>query len=141
MGLLRSGGRRSGSSAVVVLASCTVLLLVLLTPQPELQHDSRVCSLHSSSGGIRFVNGDFIYPDFNDTTGLVFNMNATTTSCDDSSHVTFVLKLNLVFLFVSHPALPACVCVAQYPYAHHGYHDHGANDRNDEGEAVPLMMV
>lgn len=30
---------------------------------------------------------------------------------------------------------------AQYPYAHSPEHDHGYNDRNDNGEAVPLMMV
>lgn len=33
------------------------------------------------------VRADFIYVDFNDTTGLLFNQNSTTTSCDDSSWV------------------------------------------------------
>ena len=59
------------------------------------------------------TRADFIYVDFNDTTGLLFNQNSTTTSCDDSSW---------------------------YPYAHSARHDHGYNDRNDNGEAVPLMM-
>jgi len=33
------------------------------------------------------TRADFIYVDFNDTTGLLFNQNSTTTSCDDSSWV------------------------------------------------------
>ena len=115
--------------------------------------------------GAEDVRADFIYVDFNDTTGLLFNQNSTTTSCDDSSWVrgptasgsrvlcppgrTLLLpgparrgrhhRARLA------PATHACACCRslrlQYPYAHSPEHDHGYNDRNDNGEAVPLMMV
>ena len=39
------------------------------------------------------TRADFIYVDFNDTTGLLFNQNSTTTSCDDSSWVRHSLRV------------------------------------------------